>query len=44
MMSVMLNLQDQAGSEGGGVPVSAFVVLAVLVVIAAGYFLLRKRK
>lgn len=43
-MSVMLNLQDQAGSGEDGVPVAAFVALAVLVLIAAGYFLLRKRK
>jgi|GEM_PF-1975934 hypothetical protein len=41
VMAVRLN---PAGSGRGGVSVAAFIALAVLLVIVAGCFLLRKRK
>lgn len=41
---VMQNLQDTSGSKGDGVTTALYIVLAALVIIAAGYFLLRKRK
>gem|GEM_PF-2794338 len=44
MSMILLNLKDQSGSEKSGIPVTALVALAALVIIVAGYFLLRKRK
>jgi len=44
VLLVMALMEELAASGRGGVPVEVFIALAVLVVIAAGYFLLRKRK
>ena len=44
MSLAILNLQDPASRGGGTATTAMYIGLAVVVVIAAGYFLLRKRK